>query len=95
MLYLLHNVCTNNKTKWKNELEVIENTDVLIFAQFNTIFTSYELKLASVPSCDSDSLSNALVLYLSIGAGCLIAGFIAFTLINKRYENKLLNKKVK
>ena len=77
------------------ELEVIENTDVLIFAQFNTIFTSYELKLASVPSCDSDSLSSALVLYLSIGAGCLIAGFIAFTLINKRYENKLLNKKVK
>ena len=75
------------------ELEVIENTDVLIFAQFNTIFTSYELKLASVPSCDSDSLSNALVLYLSIGAGCLIAGFIGFTLINKRYENKLLNKK--
>ena len=95
MLYLLHNVCTNNKTKWKNELEVIENTDVLIFAQFNTIFTSYELKLTSAPSCDSDSLSNALVLYLSIGAGCLIAGFIAFTLINKRYENKLLNKKVK
>ncbi|MDD6145342.1 MAG: hypothetical protein PUB26_03555 [Mycoplasmataceae bacterium] len=40
-------------------------------------------------------MSNALVLYLSIGAGCLIAGFIAFTLINKRYENKLLNKKVK
>ena len=95
MLYLLHNVCTNNKTKWKNELEVIENTDVLIFAQFNTIFTSYELKLTSAPSCDSNSLSNALVLYLSIGAGCLIAGFIAFTLINKRYENKLLNKKVK
>ena len=74
------------------ELEVIENTNVLIFAQFNSIFTSYELKLTSVPSCDSDSLSNALVLYLSIGAGCLIAGFIAFTLINKRYENKLLNK---
>ena len=83
------------KLNEKIELEVIENTDVLIFAQFNTIFTSYELKLTSVPSCDSDSLSNALVLYLSIGAGCLIAGFIAFTLINKRYENKLLNKKVK
>ena len=83
------------KLNEKNELEIIENIDVLIFAQFNTIFTSYELKLASVPSCDSDSLSNALVLYLSIGAGCLIAGFIAFTLINKRYENKLLNKKVK
>ena len=95
MLYLLHNVCIANKSKWKNELEIIENTDVLIFAQFNTIFISYELKLTSVPSCDSDSLSNALVLYLSIGAGCLIAGFIAFTLINKRYENKLLNKKVK
>ena len=94
-MYLLHNACTTNKTKWKNELEVIENTDVLIFTQFNTIFPSYELKLTSVPSCDSDSLSNALVLYLSIGAGCLIAGFIAFTLINKRYENKLLNKKVK
>ena len=90
MLYLLHNVCTNNKTKWKNELEVIENTDVLIFAQFNTIFTSYELKLTSVFSCDSDSLSNVLVLYLSIGAGCLIGGFIA--LIDRRYENKLLNK---
>ena len=85
----MHNVCTNNKTKWKNELEVIENTDVLIFAQFNTIFTSYKLKLTSVFSFDSDLLSNALVLYLSIGAGCLIAGFIAFTLINKRYENKL------
>ena len=56
------------------------------FAQFNTIFTSYELKLASVFSFDSDSLSNALVLYLSTCAGCLIAGFIAFTLINKRYE---------
>ena len=83
------------KLNEKNEFEVIQNTDVLIFAQFNTIFTSYELKLTSVPSCDSDSLSNALVLYLSIGAGCLIAGFIAFTLINKRYENKLLNKKVK
>ena len=94
-MFLLHNACTTNKTKWKNELEIIKNTDVLIFTQFNTIFTSYELKLASVPSCDSDSLSNALVLYLSIGAGCLIAGFIAFTLINKRYENKLLNKKVK
>ena len=68
------------------ELEVIENTDVLIFAQFNIGFTSYELKLTSVPSCDSDSLSSALVLYLSIGVG-----FIA--LIDKRYENKLLNKK--
>ena len=67
----------------------------IIFSQFNTIFTSYELKLTSVPSYNSDSLSNALVLYLSIGAGCLIAGFIAFALINKRYENKLLNKKVK
>ena len=76
----------------KIEFEVIQNTDVLIFAQFNNIFTSYELKLTLVPSCDSDSLSNALVLYLSIGTGCLIAGFIAFTLINKRYENKLLNK---
>ena len=95
MLYLLHNACTTNKTKWKIKLEIIENTDVLIFAQFNTIFTSYELKLTSAPSCDSNSLSNALVLYLSIGAACLIAGFIAFTLINKRYENKLLNKKVK
>ena len=83
------------KLNEKNELEIIKNTDVLIFTQFNTIFTSYELKLTSVPSCDNDSLSNALVLYLSIGAGCLIAGFIAFTLINKRYENKLLNKKVK
>ena len=91
----MHNACTTNKIKWKNKLEIIKNIDVLIFIQFNTIFTSYELKLASVPSCDSDSLSNALVLYLSIGAGCLIAGFIAFTLINKRYENKLLNKKVK
>ena len=80
------------KKKEKNELEIIKNTDVLIFTQFNTIFTSYELKLTSVPSCDGDSLSNALVLYLSIGASCLIAGFIAFTLINKRYENKLLNK---
>ena len=80
------------KLNEKIELEVIENTDVLIFDQFNTIFTSYELKLTSVPSCDSDSLSNALVLYLSIGAGCLIIGFIAFTLTNKRYENKLLNK---
>ena len=86
MLYLLHNACTTNKTKWKNELEVIKNTDVLIFAQFNTIFTSYELKLTSVASCDSNSLSNALVLYLSIGAD-----FIAFALINKRYENKLKN----
>ena len=78
----MHNACTTNKTKWKNELEIIENTDVLIFAQFNNIFTSYELKLTSVFSCYSDSLSNALVLYLSIGAG-----FIA--LINKRYENIL------
>ena len=82
----MHNACTTNKIKWKNKLEIIKNIDVLIFIQFNTIFTSYELKLASVPSCDSDSLSNALVLYLSIGAGCLIAGFIAFTLFNKRYE---------
>ena len=88
----MHNVCTTNKTKWKNELEVIENTDVLIFAQFNTIFASYELKLTSVFSCYSDSLSNALVLYLSIGTGCLITSFIVFALINKRYENKLLNK---
>ena len=87
MLYLLHNACITNKTKWKTELEVIENTDVLIFAQFNIGFTSYELKLTSVPSCDSDSLSNALVLYLSIGASCLITGFIAFALIDKRYEN--------
>ena len=78
---------TESSLNEKIELQVIENTDVLIFAQFDTIFTSYELKLASVPSCDSDSLSNALVLYLSIGAG-----FIVFTLINKRYENKLLNK---
>ena len=69
------------------ELEVIENTNVLIFAQFNIGFTSYELKLTSVPSCDSDSLSNALVLYLSIGASCLITGFIVFALIDKRYEN--------
>ena len=75
MLYLLHNACTTNKTKWKNELEVIENTDVLIFAQFNIGFTSYELKLTSVPSCDSDSLSNALVLYLSIGAGFIVFYF--------------------
>ena len=86
MLYLLHNACTTNKTKWKNELEVIENTDVLIFVQFNTIFTSYELKLTLAPSCASDSFSNALVLYLSIAAG-----FIAFALINKRYEYKLKN----
>ena len=86
----MHNVCITNKSKWKNELEVIENTDVLIFAQFNTIFTSYELKLTPASLCDSDSLSNTLVLYLSIGAGCLITGFIA--LIDKRYENKLLNK---
>ena len=83
----MHNACTTNKTKWKIEFKVIQNTDVLIFAQFNTIFTSYQLKPASVPSCDSDSLSNALVLYLSIGAGCLITGFIAFALIDKRYEN--------
>ena len=69
------------------ELEVIENTDVLIFAQFNIGFTSYELKLTLAPSCDSNSLSNALVLYLSIGASCLITGFIAFALIDKRYEN--------
>ena len=75
------------KLNEKIELEVIENTDVLIFAQFNISFTSYELKLTLAPSCDSNSLSNALVLYLSIGAG-----FIAFALINKRYENKLLNK---
>ena len=40
------------------ELEVIENTDVLIFAQFSTIFTSYELKLTLIPSWNSDSLSN-------------------------------------
>ena len=72
------------KLNEKIELEVIKNTGVLIFAQFNTIFTSYELKLTLAPSCDSDSLSNALVLYLSIGAGCLIVGFITFTLINKR-----------
>ena len=75
------------KLNEKIELEVIKNTDVLIFVQFNTIFTSYELKLTSVPSCGSDSLSNALVLYLSIGASCLITGFIAFALIDKRYEN--------
>ena len=87
MLYLLHNACTTNKTKWKIEFKVIQNTDVLIFAQFNTIFTSYELKLTSIFSCDSDSLSNPLLLYLSIGAGCLITGFIAFALIDKRYEN--------
>ena len=75
------------KLNKKIELEVIKNTDVLIFVQFNIGFTSYELKLTSVFSCYSDSLSNALVLYLSIGAG-----FIVFTLINKRYKNKLLNK---
>ena len=75
------------KLNEKIELEIIENTDVLIFAQFNIGFISYELKLASVFSFDSDSLSNALVLYLSIGAGCLITGFIAFALIDKRYEN--------
>ena len=80
-MYLLHNACTTNKIKWKNKLEIIKNIDVLIFIQFNTIFTSYELKLASVFSFDSDSLSNALVLYLSIGVD-----FIAFTLVNKRYE---------
>ena len=57
------------------ELEVIENTDVLIFAQFNTIFASCELKLTSVFSCYSDSLSNALVLYLSIGAGFIVFYF--------------------
>ena len=57
------------------------------FSQFNIIFTWYELKLTLVPSCDSDFLSNALVLYLSIGASCLITGFIAFALIDKRYEN--------
>ena len=86
ILYLLHNACTTNKIKWKNKLEIIKNIDVLIFIQFNTIFTSYELKLTSVFSCYIHSLSNALVLYLSIGAG-----FIAFALINKRYENKLKN----
>ena len=43
------------KLNEKIELEVIENTDVLIFAQFNTIFTSYELKLTSVFPCDSNS----------------------------------------
>ena len=80
-MYLLHNACTTNKIKWKNKLEIIKNIDVLIFIQFNTIFTSYELKLASIFSFDSDSLSNALVLYLSIGVD-----FIAFTLVNKRYE---------
>ena len=80
------------KLNEKIELEVIKNTGVLIFAQFNTIFTSYELKLTLAPSCDTNSLSNALVLYLSIGTGCLITGFIVFALINKRYENKLLNK---
>ena len=63
------------KLNEKNELEVIENTDVLIFAQFNTIFASYELKLTSVFSCYSDSLSNALVLYLSIGAGFIVFYF--------------------
>ncbi|MDD6144893.1 MAG: hypothetical protein PUB26_01210, partial [Mycoplasmataceae bacterium] len=64
------------KLNEKIELKVIENTDVLFFAKFNTIFTSYELKLTSVFSCYSHSLSNALVLYLSIRAGCLIAGFM-------------------
>ena len=64
------------KLNEKIELKVIENTDVLFFAKFNTIFTSYELKLTSVFSCYIHSLSNALVLYLSIGAGCLIAGFM-------------------
>ena len=63
------------KLNEKIELEVIENTDVLIFAQFNTIFASYELKLTSVFSCYSDSLSNALVLYLSIGAGFIVFYF--------------------
>ena len=63
------------KLNKKIELEVIENTDVLIFAQFNTIFASYELKLTSVFSCDSDSLSNVLVLYLSIGAGFIVFYF--------------------
>ncbi|MDY2887438.1 MAG: hypothetical protein SOT25_01510 [Malacoplasma sp.] len=90
MLYLFTRHVQLAKLNEKIELEVIENTDVLIFSQFNTIFASYELKLTSVFSCDSDSLSNALVLYLSIGAGCLISGFIA--LIDRRYENKLLNK---
>ena len=33
------------KLNEKIELEVIENTNVLIFAQFNISFTSYELKL--------------------------------------------------
>ena len=66
------------KLNEKIELKVIENTDVLFFAKFNTIFTSYELKLTSVFSCYIHSLSNALVLYLSISAG-----FIGFTLINK------------
>ena len=70
--------------------KLFKNTNVLFFAQFNTIFTSYELKLTSVPSCDSDSLSNALILYLPIGVGYLITGFIP--LIDKRYKNKLLNK---
>ena len=64
------------KLNEKIELKVIENTDVLFFAKFNTIFTSYELKLTSVFSCYIHSLSNTLVLYLSIGAGCLIAGFM-------------------
>ena len=63
------------KLNEKIKLEVIENTDVLIFAQFNTIFASYELKLTSVFSCYSDSLSNALVLYLSIGAGFIVFYF--------------------
>ena len=63
------------KLNGKIEFEVIQNTDVLIFAQFNTIFTSYELKLTSVFSCYSDSLSNALVLYLSIGAGFIVFYF--------------------
>ena len=45
------------KLNEKFELEVIKNTDVLILVQFNTIFASYELKLTSVVSCDSNSLS--------------------------------------
>ena len=36
------------KLNEKIEFEVIENTDVLIFTQFNISFTSYELKLTSV-----------------------------------------------
>ena len=63
------------KLNEKIELKVIENTDVLFFAKFNTIFTSYELKLTSVFSCYIHSLSNALVLYLSIGAGFIVFYF--------------------